>query len=161
MSYIKAACISIAQQKVADGEAPPRKKPDDGDGGWLRPKEVGMFKKDPEQVRREAQHQAAFEAKMETDRQLHEQGHLAKDALAVAGLLEQLGGLLKLWRPSRHRHVHRGAVDGSRRELPQVVYCSGCIVKPDWRDAAGGRQARKASRPPCEVPPNPVHRATE
>jgi hypothetical protein len=43
MAYIKAACISIAQ-KVADGEAPPRKKPDDGDGGWLRPKEVGLFK---------------------------------------------------------------------------------------------------------------------
>jgi hypothetical protein len=54
MSYIKEACISIAQ-KVADDEAPPRKKPDDGDGGWLRPKEVGLFKHmDPEQVMREA-----------------------------------------------------------------------------------------------------------
>jgi hypothetical protein len=90
LSYIKAACISIAQ-KVADGEAPPRKEPDDGDGGWLRPKEVGMFKKDPEQVRREAEEEAAFEAKMSAGRQLHEEGHLAKDALAaVAGLLEQL-----------------------------------------------------------------------
>jgi hypothetical protein len=38
MSYIKAACISIAQN-VAAGEAPPRKEPDDGDGDWLRPKE--------------------------------------------------------------------------------------------------------------------------
>jgi hypothetical protein len=46
MTYIKAACISIAQ-KVGAGEAPPRKKPDDGDDGWLRPKEVGMFKVAP------------------------------------------------------------------------------------------------------------------
>jgi hypothetical protein len=46
MAYIKAACISIAQ-KVDAGEAPPRKKPDDGDGGWLRPKEVGLFKEAP------------------------------------------------------------------------------------------------------------------
>jgi hypothetical protein len=54
-------------------------------------KRLGFAKqKDPEQVMREAEHKAAFEAKMETDRQLHEEGHLAKDALAVAGLLEQL-----------------------------------------------------------------------
>jgi hypothetical protein len=46
MQYIKAACISIAQ-KVDDGEAPPRKAPDDVDGGWLRPKEVGLFKEAP------------------------------------------------------------------------------------------------------------------
>jgi hypothetical protein len=46
MLYIKAACISIAQ-KVTDGEAPPRKKPDDGNGGWVRPKEVGLFKEAP------------------------------------------------------------------------------------------------------------------
>jgi hypothetical protein len=88
---MKAACISIAQ-KVADGEAPPSKKPDDGDGGWLRPKEVGMFKKDPEQVMREAEEEARFKADMEPSRELHEAEHLAKDALAVAGLLEQLTG---------------------------------------------------------------------
>jgi hypothetical protein len=46
--------------------------------------------KDPEQVMREAQHQAKFTAEMSAGRQLHEEGHLAKDALAVAGLLEQL-----------------------------------------------------------------------
>jgi hypothetical protein len=34
MACIKQACNSIAQ-KVAD---------DDGDGGWLRPKEVGLYK---------------------------------------------------------------------------------------------------------------------
>jgi hypothetical protein len=46
----------LRSQKVADGKAPPRKKPDDGDGGWLRPKEVGLFKHmDPQQVMREAQ----------------------------------------------------------------------------------------------------------
>jgi hypothetical protein len=28
-------------------KAPPRKEPDDGDGGWLRPKEVGLFKEAP------------------------------------------------------------------------------------------------------------------
>jgi hypothetical protein len=43
MAYIKQACNSIAQ-KVADDKAPPRKEPDDGDGGWLRPREVGLFK---------------------------------------------------------------------------------------------------------------------
>jgi hypothetical protein len=87
MSYIKAACISIAQ-KVADGAAPPRKKPDDGDGGWLRPKEVGMFKHvDPVYG---VQHQAKFAAEMSVGRQLHEEGLLAKDAVEAAGLLEQL-----------------------------------------------------------------------
>jgi hypothetical protein len=50
-------CNSIAQ-KVADGEAPPRKEPADGDGGWLRLREVGIFK-GTEQMEREAQHQAA------------------------------------------------------------------------------------------------------
>jgi hypothetical protein len=53
LTYIKAACNSIAQ-KVADGEVPPRKESDDGNGGWVRPKEVGLFKHvDPEEVRRE------------------------------------------------------------------------------------------------------------
>jgi hypothetical protein len=33
---------------------------------------------------------SAFEAKMSAGRRLHEEGHLANDALAVAGLLEQL-----------------------------------------------------------------------
>jgi hypothetical protein len=30
------------RQEVADDKAPPRKASDDGDGGWLRPKEVGL-----------------------------------------------------------------------------------------------------------------------
>jgi hypothetical protein len=47
LTYIKAACNSIAQ-KVADGEAPPRKESDDGNGDWLRPKEVGLFAGAPE-----------------------------------------------------------------------------------------------------------------
>jgi hypothetical protein len=38
MAYIKQACNSIAQ-KVADDKAPPRKAPDDGSGGWLRPED--------------------------------------------------------------------------------------------------------------------------
>jgi hypothetical protein len=49
-----------------------------------------LEKKDPEQARREAEKAAAFEAKMSTDRRLHEEGHLAKDAVEAAGLLEQL-----------------------------------------------------------------------
>jgi hypothetical protein len=90
LTYIKAACNSIAQ-KVADDKAPPRKKPDDGNGGWVRPEEVGLFKHvDPEEVRREAQHQAEFAAEMEPSRQLHEEGHLARDAVEKAVLLEQL-----------------------------------------------------------------------
>jgi hypothetical protein len=47
--------------------------------------------KDPEQVRREAQHQAEFAAEMTPSRQLHEEGHLAKDAVEAAGLIKQLG----------------------------------------------------------------------
>jgi hypothetical protein len=43
MAYIKKACNSIAKE-VTDGEAPERKAADDGDGGWLPPKEVGLFK---------------------------------------------------------------------------------------------------------------------
>ena len=90
LTYIKAACISIAQ-KVDAGEAPPRKESDDGNGGWVRPEEVGLFKHvDPEEVRREAQHQAEFAAEMEPSRQLHEEGHLARDAVEKAVLLEQL-----------------------------------------------------------------------
>ena len=34
--------------------------------------------------------EAEFEAAMEPSRQLHKEGHLAKDVLAVAGLMEQL-----------------------------------------------------------------------
>jgi hypothetical protein len=80
MSYIKEACISIAQRRspMARRKAPPRKEPDDGDGGWLRPKEMGLFK-DPEQVMREAHRAEAFEAKMEASRQLLEERHLAKE----------------------------------------------------------------------------------
>ena len=90
LTYIKAACNSIAQ-KVADGEAPPRKESDDGNGGWVRPKEVGLFKHvDPEEVRREAEREAAFEARMEPSRELHEEGLLVRDAVEKAVLLEQL-----------------------------------------------------------------------
>jgi hypothetical protein len=75
-------------QKVDAGEAPPRKKPDDGDGGWLRPKEVGMFKHvDPVYG---AQHQAKFAADMSAGRLEHEEGLLVRDAVEKAGLLEQL-----------------------------------------------------------------------
>jgi hypothetical protein len=49
-----------------------------------------LEQKDPEQVMREAQHQAEFAAEIAPSRQLHKEEHLAKDALAVAGLLEQL-----------------------------------------------------------------------
>jgi hypothetical protein len=45
---------------------------------------------DPEQVRREAQRQAAFEAVMGLDRELQEKGGAAEDAVAVAVLMEQL-----------------------------------------------------------------------
>jgi hypothetical protein len=43
MAYIKQAYNSIAQE-VADDKAPPRKELGDGDGGWLRPREMGLFK---------------------------------------------------------------------------------------------------------------------
>jgi hypothetical protein len=49
-----------------------------------------LEKNDPEQVRREAEKEAAFEARMSADRQLQEERYLANDALALAGLLEQL-----------------------------------------------------------------------
>jgi hypothetical protein len=86
--YIKEACISIAQ-KVADGKVPPRKEPDDGDGGWLRPKEVGLFKHvDP--VYGE-QHRAKFEATMAAGRELHEAEKVAGDAVEHKLLMESLG----------------------------------------------------------------------
>jgi hypothetical protein len=55
-----------------------------------------LEKEDPEQVRREAQRAAAFEAKMEADRQLLEERRLAKDAVTntevtKAALMELLG----------------------------------------------------------------------
>jgi hypothetical protein len=54
-------------------------------------KRFGFAKqKDPEQVRREAQHEAEFEATMEADRQLLEERHLAKDAVTKAALMELL-----------------------------------------------------------------------
>jgi hypothetical protein len=61
---------------------------------WLTPpltKRLGFLeKKDSEQVRREAQHEAVFEAAMEPSRQLHKEGHLAKDAVTKAVLMELL-----------------------------------------------------------------------
>jgi hypothetical protein len=50
-----------------------------------------LNQKDPEEVRREAEKEAAFEAEMAPSRQLHIEEHLAKDALAVAELIEGLG----------------------------------------------------------------------
>jgi hypothetical protein len=50
-----------------------------------------LEKKDPEQVRRGAQHEAAFEATMEADRQLLEERHLARDAVTKAALMDLLG----------------------------------------------------------------------
>jgi hypothetical protein len=93
----------------------------------------------PEQVRREAQHEAEFEATMEADRQLLEERHLAKDAVKKAALIGELGGSLprRAWMgffvrqsqgffarqrqglfvrqrqgcPACQRRYHRGAVD--------------------------------------------------
>jgi hypothetical protein len=53
-----------------------------------------LEQKDPEQVRREVQHQPEFEATMEASRQLLEERHLAKDAVGhkhklLMELLEQ------------------------------------------------------------------------
>jgi hypothetical protein len=49
MASVKEACNSIAME-VSDGKEPERKAPDDGNGGWVRPREVGLFKNvDPEQ----------------------------------------------------------------------------------------------------------------
>jgi hypothetical protein len=51
----------------------------------------GLYKKDPEQVRREAQNEVAFEAAMGPGRELHEKGKYAEDAVGTAALLQQLG----------------------------------------------------------------------
>jgi hypothetical protein len=73
MAYIKDSCNSSAEE-VTDGKAPERKAPDDDDGGWLPPKEVGLFKHvDPVYV---DQHQAAFAAAMGPGRQTLEEGHV-------------------------------------------------------------------------------------
>jgi hypothetical protein len=49
-----------------------------------------LEQKDPEQVRREAQHQAEFEATMEPSRELHEAEKVAKDAVEHKLLMELL-----------------------------------------------------------------------
>jgi hypothetical protein len=41
-----------------------------------------LEQKDPEQARREAEKEAAFEAKMSAGRKLHEEGHLANERCA-------------------------------------------------------------------------------
>jgi hypothetical protein len=79
MAYIKQACNSIAQ-KVADDKAPPRKEPDDGDVGWLRLKEVGLFKDNTWNAGGEA----AFEAAMGTGRQALEKERVAQGAVEKA-----------------------------------------------------------------------------
>jgi hypothetical protein len=68
MAYIKKQRNLIAKE-VADGKEPERKTPDDDNGGWVRPKEVDLFKNvDP--VYGE-QHQAAFKVAKRADRVLH------------------------------------------------------------------------------------------
>jgi hypothetical protein len=82
MAYIKQACNSIAQ-KVADDKVPPRKEPDDGDGSWLRPKEVDLFKDNTWNAGGEA----AFEAVMGPGRQALEEGHVAQGVVKIAALI--------------------------------------------------------------------------
>jgi hypothetical protein len=49
-----------------------------------------LEQKDPEQMRKEAQRQEAFEATMAAGRQLHEEGSAVKDAVTKTLLMEQL-----------------------------------------------------------------------
>jgi hypothetical protein len=134
MAYIKKQCNSIAKE-VADGKAPERKAPGDGNGGWVRPTEVGLFKNvDPEQVRRDAQNEAAFEAAMGPGRELHEKEKVAEDAVRTAALQQlgqQLGqqteptptkkakeaGAFSLYVQTLHPRVHRRKRQWKRHQV--------------------------------------------
>jgi hypothetical protein len=159
MTYIKAACNTIAQ-KVDAREAPPRKESDDGNGDWVRPKEVGLFKHvDPEEVRREAQHLAEFAAEMTPSRQLHEEGHLARDAVEAAELIEGLGKAKKKAkqcdhgrRPSRCKDCGTGYCthgrDKSRCKDCGTGYCTHGRPKRRCKDCGTGHclHGRRKSR---------------
>jgi hypothetical protein len=88
-----------------------------------------LEKEDPEQVRREAQHAAAFEAKMEADRQLLEERHLAKDAVTKAALMELLGKPTPGARPTP-----------GKAKRAEDLTCRACCGKyTDARDRRGRR----------------------
>jgi hypothetical protein len=81
MAYIKEQCNSIAGL-VADGQAPERKAPDDGVGGWQRPKEVGIFKEKNKKKRTKEEEEAAKEAKNEKSKVYRSENREAKNEKA-------------------------------------------------------------------------------
>jgi hypothetical protein len=100
-----------------------RKEPDDGNGGWLRPKEVGLYKKEDTW---KLGGEAAFEAYMEPSRQLHKEGHLAKDAVEQKLLMELL----------------EQPVAENAKEAEDLT-CKACYGKyTDARDSGGGSKKK-------------------
>jgi hypothetical protein len=124
MAYIKKQCNSIAKE-VADGKEPEqRKAPDDDNGSWVRPKEVGLFKHvDP--VYGE-QHQAAFKAAMAAGRELHEKGKVAEDAVVATALIGQLGQkCLEKEAKKRAKEAEKGAKKDAKKAEKKQMAVSG------------------------------------
>jgi hypothetical protein len=113
--------------------------------------------KDPEQERREAEEEAAFEAKMSAGRQLHEEGHLAKDALAVAGLLEQLeqpaaekAKEAEVFTCKSCPREYTDATDSGGTSKRNYGYCSSkCRAAPPKGMCEHGRRKRKRQCKDC------------
>jgi hypothetical protein len=91
MTYSKKACNSIAEE-VTDGKAPERRASDDGDGGWLPPKEVGLFK-GPEQIHGERGAAPGGSRGVDGGRQVGPRrgARCEENAVVTAALMEGLG----------------------------------------------------------------------
>jgi hypothetical protein len=73
-------------------------------------------------VRREAQHEAAFEAAMGASRQLHEEGKVAEDAVKCAALLQQLGQQTEP--KQKHKPPNKPGLCEHKRQKSQCKDCS-------------------------------------
>jgi hypothetical protein len=88
-------------------------------------------KKDPEQVKREEQHQAAFKATMEASRELHEKGKVAEDAVVAELLMESTSWMVQrlttMKRTSDARRLllpWRSFLSNTRRESTKTLKCA-------------------------------------
>jgi hypothetical protein len=120
------------QRKEAAAKKQREKKPTTPTTTSSSTKEVGLFKKkDPEQVKREEQHQAAFKATMEASRELHEKGKVAEDAVVAELLMESTSWMVQrlttMKRTSDARRLllpWRSFLSNTRRESTKTLKCA-------------------------------------
>jgi hypothetical protein len=93
---------------------------------------MGLFRHvDPERVRREARHEAAFEAVTRPGRQLHEEERVAEDAVVAELLMESLG------KPTPRKE--RGPTEKAKKA--QTFTCKACTTK--YTDGSGSGSGTK------------------